>query len=138
MALQQHSRAKCQTDRLADKECEGHSGGVVGGGGVEAPGGQRQPGGQRDGVVFQPHAKSVTVSTHVKPRISAAATRYNPQTICLNPEPKWRVSSYISARPAEQTTITHENVDRLYFRVSQLYFLFLFFFSLATRRVAAC
>lgn len=103
--------------------------------GGSARGPETARGGQRDGVVFQPHAKSVTVSTHVKPRLSAAATRHNPQTICPNPEPKWRVSSYISARPAEQTTIKHENVDRVYFRVSLLYFLCLF--SLATRRLAA-
>lgn len=72
----------CQTDRLADKECEGHSRGRG-----------RHPGSKRWCTVSA-HAKSVTISTHIKPWLSAAATPHNPQTIWLNLENKWRVSSY--------------------------------------------
>lgn len=72
----------CQTDRLADKECEGHSRGRG-----------RHPGSKRWCTVSA-HAKSVTISTDIKPQLSAAATPHNPQTIWLNLANKWRVSSY--------------------------------------------
>lgn len=89
----------CQTDRLADKECEGHSGGRG-----------RHPGSKRWCTVSA-HAKSVTISTHIKPWLSAAATPHNPQTIWLNLENKWRVSSYSNTPPNRHEASRTNNRD---------------------------
>lgn len=90
----------CQTDRLADKECEGHSGGRG-----------RHPGSKRWCTVSA-HAKSVTISTHVKPRLSAAATSRNPQTIWPNLENKWRVSSYINTQQDQHQASCTSNTNQ--------------------------
>lgn len=111
----------CQTDRLADKECEGHSGGRG-----------RHPGSKRWCTVSA-HAKSVTISTDVKPRLSAAATSHNPLTIWPNLENKWRVSSYINTQqnPHPTPSLMHQSHKpalqdccRLRFKVAFVYFLF--------------
>lgn len=90
----------CQTDRLADKECEGHSRGRG-----------RHPGSKRWCTVSA-HAKSVTISTHVKPRLSAAATSHNPQTIRPNLENKWRVSGYINTQQNQQQASCASNTNQ--------------------------
>lgn len=71
----------------------------------------RHPGSKRWCTVSA-HAKSVTISTHIKPWLSAAATPHNPQTIWLNLENKWRVSSYSNTRQ-NRRWIIETNVPKL-------------------------
>lgn len=65
--------------------------------------GERQPGSKRWCSVSA-HAKSVTAFTHVKLRLSAPATLYNPQTIWLNLGNNWRVSSYRNTPQSRHNT----------------------------------